>query len=146
MTRRLYLDISISLVILFIGYNFATQTSNYWGNLLIHIASLISASLFLTGFKTFPKKVTIEIDYKYLFPIFAGVIGVFLANNFVHILIAKLLNWNFNEDSLKLITNLPRFLTKLLVFVFLEELYFRRVIAQKILNEKSFSRQFGFRH
>ncbi|TDP57584.1 CAAX prenyl protease-like protein [Flavobacterium dankookense] len=140
MTNRLYLNLFISLTILLIGYYSATEITTYWGNKIVNITSIVLASLFLTGFsfKNLPKKVDLEIYYKYLFPISFGIIGLCLLNYFIPALVYKLMDWNFNNDILKSITNLPRFLIMMVLSVFLEELYYRRIIAQKILNEKGF--------
>ncbi|WP_162846477.1 CPBP family intramembrane glutamic endopeptidase [Flavobacterium dankookense] len=123
-----------------IGYYSATEITTYWGNKIVNITSIVLASLFLTGFsfKNLPKKVDLEIYYKYLFPISFGIIGLCLLNYFIPALVYKLMDWNFNNDILKSITNLPRFLIMMVLSVFLEELYYRRIIAQKILNEKGF--------
>ena len=140
MTNRLYLNLFISLTILLIGYYSATEITTYWGNKIVNITSTVVASLFLTGFsfKNLPKKVDLEIYYKYLFPISFGIIGLCLLNYFIPALVYKLMDWKFNNDILKSITNLPRFLITMVLSVFLEELYYRRIIAQKILNEKGF--------
>jgi membrane protease YdiL (CAAX protease family) len=142
MTNRPYLNLFISLTILLIGYYSATEITTYWENKIVNITSIILASLFLTGFsfKNLPNKADLEIYYKYLYPISFGIIGLCLLNYFIPALVYKLMNWNFNNDTLKSITNLPRFLIMMVLSVFLEELYYRRIIAQKILNEKGFTK------
>src|SRR5690606_6035890 len=55
-------------------------------------------------------------------------------------LIGKLINSESNNNISNSITNLPRFLIMMVLTVFLEEMYYRRIIAQKIFNEKGFSK------
>jgi len=142
MTNRLYLNLFVSLTILLIGYYLATEITTYWENKIVNITSIILAGLFLTrcSFKKLPKNDDLGISQKYFFPILFGIIGLCILNYFIPALVYKLMNWNFNNDTLKSITNLPRFLIMMVLSVFLEELYYRRIIAQEILNEKGFTK------
>lgn len=142
MIKKLYLNLFFSLLILLIGYSYARTFNNFWTIKIICFFSIILAGLFFTGFKfnQVPNKINQPIKSIYFIPIAIGIIGLFLTNYFIPFLYIKLMKTELNNDILLSETNLPRFLIMMILTVFLEELYFRRFIAQKILNEKTFSK------
>lgn len=142
MSKRLYLNLFLSLLILLLGYNFASGLSDYWTIRIVMTLSIVLAGLFLIKFnpKLLPNKDKSTFGVHFLFAIVVGIIGLFLVIHFMSILIYYLMEWQWTDEMRPTKSELPRFLILLTVSVFLEEIYFRRIIAQKLFNSTGFSK------
>ncbi|SFD43285.1 CPBP family intramembrane glutamic endopeptidase [Algibacter pectinivorans] len=142
MSKRLYLNLFLSLLILLFGYNFASGLIDFWTIRIINILAIVLAGFFLIKFNPnlLPKKENSTFRIKYLFPIVIGIIGLFLATYFIPLLIYNLMEWEWTDRIRPTQSELPRYLTLLTVWAFLEEIYFRRIISQKLFNEKGLSK------
>ncbi|MDO7171817.1 CPBP family intramembrane glutamic endopeptidase [Mariniflexile sp. AS56] len=155
MSKRLYLNLFLSLLILLFGYNFASGLTGYWTIRIVNILSIVLAGFFLIKFNPslLPKKNNSTFRIQYLFPIVIGIIGLFLINYFIPLLTYKLMDWEWPSKIHLTKYELIRYLGLITILGVLEELYFRRIIAQKIFNSKGFSKAlwisaliFGFAH
>ncbi len=142
MSNKLYLNLFLSLLILLLGYNFASGLSDYWTIRIVMTLSIVLAGLFLINFnpKSLPNKDKSTFVVHFLFAIVIGIIGLFLVIHFISILIYYLMEWQWTDEMRPIESELPRFLILLTVSVFLEEIYFRRIIAQKLSNSQGFSK------
>ncbi|WP_223552284.1 CPBP family intramembrane glutamic endopeptidase [Aestuariivivens sp. NBU2969] len=142
MSKRLYLNLFLSLLILLFGYNFASGLTDFWTIRIINILAIVLAGFFLIKFNPnlLPKKENSTFRIIYIFPIIIGIIGLFLATYFIPLLVYNLMEWQWTDKIRPTQSELPRFLLLLTVWAFLEEIYFRRIISQKLFNEKGFSK------
>ncbi|GAA4943820.1 hypothetical protein GCM10023314_16070 [Algibacter agarivorans] len=142
MSKRLYLNLFLSLLILLIGYYFSSGLNDFWTSRIINILSIILAGFFLIKFNPslLPKKENSTFRIIYLFPIIIGIIGLFLATYFIPLLVYNLMEWQWTDQIRPTQSELPRYLILLTLWAFFEEIYFRRIISQKLFNEKGFSK------
>ena len=142
MSKNLYLTVFFGLIILLIGYYFSWITSDFWTSQIIGIASVLISGLFLIGFNhhNFPKKNNQSIRPIFLLPIIIGFSGLVIAGYFIPYLVVNALGWELTDGYRPNENDLPRFLILVVIWVFLEELYFRRILTQKIFNYKGFSK------
>jgi hypothetical protein len=142
MSKRLYLNLFLSLLILLLGYNFASGLTDFWTNRIVNILSIVLAGFFLIKFNPnlLPKKKNSTFRVQYLFPIIIGIIGLFLATYFMSLLVNNLMEWQWTDKIGPTKSELPRYLILLAAWAFLEEIYFRRIITQKLFNNKGFSK------
>ncbi|WP_139856570.1 CPBP family intramembrane glutamic endopeptidase [Aequorivita sinensis] len=142
MSKRLYLNLFLSLLILLFGYHYASGLTDFWTIRIVNIMSIILAGLFLINFKPslLPKKEKSTFKIQYLFPIITGIIGLFIFNHFFLILAYKLLDWEWISQSNRMKTELAQLSFLIVILGVLEEFYFRRIIAQKIFNSKGFTK------
>lgn len=142
MSKKLYLNLFLSLLILLFGYNFSSGVTNFWTSRIINVLAIILAGFFLIKFNPnlLPKKENSTFRIKYFIPIIIGTIGLFLATYFIPLLIYNLMEWQWTDRIRPTQSELPRFLILLTIWSFLEEIYFRRIISQKLYNEKGFSK------
>jgi len=142
MTKRLYLDLFFSLFILLIGYYFSSYLTNIWLSRITNVLSIIFAGLYLINFNPslLPEKEKSTFKIQYLLPIIIGIIGLILVSNFITLLIFNLMEWELYHQLRPSKSELPIYLILLFVWVFLEEVYFRRVITQMIFNKKGLNK------
>ena len=142
MSKSLYLNLFLSLLILLFGYNFASGQTDFWTIRVINILAIVLAGFFLIKFnpRLLPKKENSTFRVQYLFPIIIGIIGLFLATYFIPLLVYNLMEWQWTDRIGPTKSELPRYLFLLTAWMFLEEIYFRRIITQKLFNNKGFSK------
>ncbi|WP_194766841.1 CPBP family intramembrane glutamic endopeptidase [Tamlana sp. I1] len=142
MTKNLYLNLFLSLLVLLLGFKFSYGLTDYWTIRIIKILSIIIAALFLIKFNpsSLPKKENQNFKLQYIFPITVGIIGLFVFNHFVLLLGYKLMDWEWIGEVNRTKSESILLVVFIIVWALLEELYCRRIIAQKIYNSKGFSK------
>jgi|SRR5690554_819525 len=155
MSKKLYLNLFLSILILLLVSKYAHGLTNYWAGRIVNMLSIVLAGSFLIKFnpKFFPKKENSTFRIEYLLPIVIGIIGLFIINYFIPKLIYNLMDWESTIKIHRTKSELIRYIGLIFVLGILEELYFRRIIAQKLFNSKGFSKAvwisafiFGFAH
>ena len=143
MSKRLYLTLFLGLTILLFGYYLAYLLTDFWATRICQIASILLSGFFIIGFnyKALPKKKhDISVRLSLVVPIIIGICGLIILNHFIPYMLYNFLDWEWQDTIQPKEENPVRFIFLLVVWVFLEEIYFRRVIAQKIFNAKGFSK------
>ena len=142
MRDRTYINLLLSLIILLIGYNFASSINSILISRLIAMFSIILAGLFIIRFnpKLIPKKESPTFHFSYIFPLIIGIVGLFLFNYYIPMLLCNIKGMQWTDKLKTTEYELPVFMLTLTVSVFLEEIYFRRIITQKLFNNKGFSK------
>lgn len=142
MTKNLYLNLSIAVVILLLGYYYSYVTDDFWTSRIIGISTSIVSGFTLIGFnhKNLPKKQKEPIKAIQLIAIVIGFSGLILFINYFGYLIYSFLDWELETQIGPNENELLRYLILLVIWVFIEEIFYRRIIAQKIFNEKGFSK------
>ncbi|MCR8668068.1 CPBP family intramembrane metalloprotease [Aestuariibaculum sp. M13] len=142
MTKNLYLNLILSFIILLIGYNYSSQFSNIWITRFGNFLSIIIAGLFLIKFKAsaLPEKHSKPLKVQWVYSIIIGVIGLYIFNSFTHKLTCSLFDFEYTGEINRTTKELIELIFMIAILGILEEFYFRRIIAQKILNSKGFSK------
>src|SRR5690606_41206573 len=85
MSKKLYLNLFLSILILLLVSKYAHGLTNYWAGRIVNMLSIVLAGSFLIKFnpKFFPKKENSTFRIEYLLPIVIGIIGLFIINYFI---------------------------------------------------------------
>jgi membrane protease YdiL (CAAX protease family) len=144
MTKNLYLNLLLAFIILLIGFYYSSITIDFWTARIIGFASAIISGFALIGFnyKNLPKKRNIPIKPIQILAILVGFSGMFLVIYFFQNLIYSFAGWELEKEYRPANNELARFLVVVVIWVFVEEIYYRRIVAQKIFNQKSFAKAF----
>lgn len=142
MSKRLYLTLFLGLVILLSGYYYASLMTEFWTIRICQILSIVLSGFFIIGFNhnSLPVKSNNPLRLILIVPIIIGVVGLIILNHSIPYLVHSLLNWDWPEIIPPSEENQFRFLIFLVVGGVAEEIYFRRIIAQKIFNSKGISK------
>lgn len=142
MNKNLYLNIFVAITILLIGYYFSSTATDFWTGRIIGLVTTAISGFSLIGFdlKKIPVKQNYPIRVIYIIAILFGFTGMVLINYFVPTLIYDLLKWQMELEFRPADSELLRFLILAVTWVFLEEIYHRRILAQMIFNKKSLSK------
>lgn len=142
MSKRLYLTLFLGLTILFFGYYCAYLLTDFWSIRICQIISIGISGFFIIGFNynNLPKKHNISVRLILAVPIIVGVCGLIIINHFIPYMLHSLLDWEWQGGLQPKEESPIRFIFLLVVWVFLEEIYFRRIIAQEIFNTKGLSK------
>lgn len=138
--KKLYVGLFLSFVILIIGYNISSRFDNDWIIILGHISSVSIASYLAMGFKfELPKRENnIKTSPIIIFYIFMGVLGLYFVLEWqFKISIAVLLKRDF-VDVMNYKITISRVIDSIIIFPVIEELFFRRIVSQKIYSKKGF--------
>jgi membrane protease YdiL (CAAX protease family) len=144
MTKNLYLNLLFAVIILLIGFYYSSITIDFWTARIIGFVSAIISGFTLIGFnyKNLPKKKNLQIKPIQFLAILIGFSGMFLVIYFFQNLIYSFAGWELEKEYSPADNELARFLFVVVIWVFVEEIYYRRILAQKIYNEKSFRKAF----
>ncbi|MBB6679832.1 CPBP family intramembrane metalloprotease [Aequorivita sp. 609] len=142
MTKNLYLNLILSFIILMIGFKFSSQLNNLWFTRIGNVSSIILAGLFLLKFRAtaLPEKQKRIFKIQLILPIFIGVIGLYLLNYFTLIFVYNFFDWEWTGEVNRTAKELIELTLMIILLGILEEFYFRRIVAQKLLNSKGFSK------
>jgi CAAX protease family protein len=138
--KKLYFGLLVSFIILIVGYKLSSYFENKWLSLLGHLSSIFVAAYFALEFKIkFPKQ---ENKYKMspnlFIYIFMGVLGLYFVLEWqFKISISVLLKRDY-VDVMTYKISLYNVLKYIIIFPIIEELFFRRIISQKIYSAKGF--------
>ena len=144
MTKNLYLNLLLAVIILLIGFYYSSITIDFWTARIIGFVSALISGSILIGFnyKNLPIKKNIPIKPIQISAILIGFSGMFLVIYFCQNLIFNFAGWELQKEYRPTNNELARFLVVVIIWVFVEEIYYRRILAQKIFNQKSFSKAF----
>ena len=142
MSKNLYLNILLAITVLLIGFYYSSTTIDFWTSRIIGLVSTIISGFILIGFNynNLPEKQNLSIKPTHIIAILIGFSGIILVNNFIPNLIYSFLDWELEPEFRPAENELTRFLVLLVAWVFLEEIYYRRILAQKIFNQKGMSK------
>jgi len=138
--KKLYAGLILSMTVLIFGYYLSSKFENKWINLLGHITSLIIAMYVMLGLKVkLPNRVVnYRISPSTFFYISIGVLGLYFVLEWqFKISIATLLGRDYIDIMTYKITSF-KVIESIVIFPIIEELFFRRVISQKIYLKKGF--------
>jgi membrane protease YdiL (CAAX protease family) len=137
MTKNLYLNLLIAVVILLLGYYYSYITDDFWTSRIIGITTSIVSGFTLIGFnyKNLPKKQNEPIKAIQLIAIVIGFSGLILLINYFGYLIYSFLDWELEKQIRPNENELLRYLILIVIWVVIEEIYYRRIIAQEIFNK-----------
>ena len=140
MKINIYIKLFFSILVILTGlyyFDFENidRNLNFWlQELNIVFIYLIGCLVLLEfNFKNFPKRNNYYFNSAFILPIFIGIIGYYIINCFVPILLFKLLNIEIEIEK-KSFIEITKFIPLMLIGVIIEELFFRRIISQMILN------------
>ncbi len=140
MIKNIYIIIFIGLIILLTGHYISWITENVFTSRIIILLSFLISGIFLLSFNL--KKLPIKKDYPirpvFLLPIIIGFFGLVIAAYFIPYLVVRLIAGEFTDEFRP--PNFATFSIWIVIWVFIEELYFRRILAQMIFNDKGFSK------
>lgn len=142
MTKNLYLNILIAVIILLSGYYYSHITDDYWTSRVIGIMTTIVSGFSLIGFdyKKLPKKQNKPIKAIQLFAVLIGFSGLIIFINYLGNFIYTFLDWEMEQQIRPNENELVRYLILVIIWVFIEEIYYRRILVQEIFNQKGFSK------
>lgn len=146
MKINIYIKLFFSILVILTGlYYFDFE--NVDGNLNFWLQELNVIFLYLIGcsillefnFKNIPKRNNHYFNSNFILPIFIGIIGYYIINCFVPILFIKLLNLETELEKHSFI-EITKFIPLMLIGVIIEEIFFRRIMSQMILNISGYSK------
>ena len=140
MTKSLYLNLLIAVTILLLGYYYSYITDDFWTSRIIGITTSIVSGFTLIGFnyKKLPKKQNKPIKAIQPIAILIGFSGLILFINYFGYLIYTFLDWELETQIRPNENELLRYLILVVIWVIIEEIYYRRILSQEIFNKKGF--------
>jgi len=137
---KLYFNLFVNIFFLIIGIYLSEKLNNKWLTLTSVVIIYLFATYSILNFKNrFPqKRKNRNTPPIIVLTILIGIIGLYFVNAWILPISFSLIINNGFIDILIFDPSLYRVITALIIFPFLEEILFRRIILQKIYNNYGF--------
>ena len=135
MNRKTYLISFLFLVILLVGFYFASEIRDFWIKHIAHLGVMFSAGLTIIGLNKnqLPIKEKAKFKLNHILAILVGVIGLLGVSNFIPVLATKIAGIDI-AGLLNRTSEINRVFAGIISLAIFEEILFRRILAQKLYN------------